>query len=199
MTPSARIARLFCYRRAMDQRRAIIRFQARLSRPAEPEDAAWSFVVLPQAASARLPARGMVSVDGTLEGVSFQATLEPDGEGSHWLRIDEALRDAAGLDVGATITLAIATAAREPEPAVPDDLAQALAARPAALETWHATTARARRDWIQWIASGKKAGTRAKRTAVACDKLAAGQRRACCFDRSGRYSRGGIGAPQARE
>jgi hypothetical protein len=47
----------------------------------------------------------------------------------------------------------------------------------------------ARRDWIHWITSGKKAETRVKRIAVAIDKLASGQRRACCFDRSGMYSK----------
>src|SRR5690606_22387249 len=56
----------------------------------------------------------------------------------------------------------------------------------------------ARRDWIAWITSGKKAETRAKRIGVACDKLASGQRRACCFDRSGMYSKS-MSAPVAAE
>ena len=55
----------------------------------------------------------------------------------------------------------------------------------------------ARRDWIHWITSGKKAETRTKRIAVACDKLASGHRRACCFDRSGMYSKGNMGPPAA--
>lgn len=59
--------------------------------------------------------------------------------------------------------------------------------------------AEARRDWIHWITSGKKAETRVNRIAVACDKLACGNRRACCFDRSGMYSKGNMGAPEAAE
>ena len=35
--------------------------------------------------------------------------------------------------------------------------------------------------------------------ATACDMLASGKRRACCFDRSGMYSRGNLGPPQAAE
>src|SRR5690606_40028950 len=56
----------------------------------------------------------------------------------------------------------------------------------------------ARRDWIHWITSGKQAATRARRIATACDQLAAGKRRACCFDRSGMYSRS-MSAPVAAD
>ena len=175
-----------------------IRFKAKLLRPAEPADAAWAFFVLPAAASGKLPTRSQVTVQGTLDGAPFQATLEPDGRGSHWLKVEQPLREAAGADFGATVSLQIAAVAEEPEPAVPPDLGAALAAHPAAKATWDDVTALARRDWIQWITSGKKAETRGKRIAVACDKLAKGQRRACCFDRSGMYSKA-FAAPDAAD
>lgn len=176
-----------------------IRFRARLSRPATPSGASWSFLVLPAAASAKLPTRSMVTVDGTLGGAPFQATLEPDGEGSHWLKVSKALREAAGVAPGETVALALAPVEKEPEPKLPADLRKALAANPAAKATWADITPVARRDWIHWITSGKKAETRVKRIDTACDKLAAGMRRACCFDRSGKYSRGNMGAPEAAE
>lgn len=176
-----------------------IRFSTRLLRPATPANAAWTFLVLPPAASAKLPARGMVTVDGELEGHPFQATLEPDGQGSHWFKVERTLREAAGVAVGDTVALAIAPVAAEPEPSLPADLRKALAAHPAARATWDDITPVARRDWIHWITSGKKAETRVKRIDVACDKLACGNRRACCFDRSGRYSKGNMGAPKAAE
>ena len=56
-------------------------------------------------------------------------------------------------------------------------------------ETWAAITPVARRDWIFWIVSGKKAETRLKRIDVAMSKLSAGNRRPCCFDRSGMYDK----------
>jgi hypothetical protein len=175
-----------------------IRFKAELLRPGSPKGAAWSFLVLPADASAKLPTRSMTTVDGTLNGQPFQATLEPDGQGSHWLKVDKALREAAGADVGDTVTLEIAPVEKEPEPKVPADLRNALAAEPAAKATWSDITPVARRDWIAWITSGKKAETRGKRVAVAIDKLASGKRRACCFDRSGMYSKS-LGAPRPAE
>ena len=174
-----------------------VRFKATLLRPAQPKAATWTFLVLPAAASAKLPTRSMVTVDGLLEGQPFQATLEPDGAGSHWLKVDRALREQAGVAAGDTVALQVTPVAREPEPKVPLDLKRALSANPAALPTWADITPVARRDWIHWITSGKKAETRVKRIDVACDKLAKGNRRACCFDRSGMYSRGNMGAPEA--
>ena len=178
---------------------APIRFEAILQRPARPRGAAWRFVVLPAAASAKLPTRSMVTVDGTLSGAPFQATLEPDGQGSHWLKVARALYEAAGVEAGDTVALDIAPVAREPEPKVPADLRAALAAHAGARATWADVTPVARRDWIHWITSGKKAETRGKRIATAIDMLASGKRRACCFDRSGMYSKGAMGAPEAAE
>ncbi len=175
-----------------------LRFKARLQRPADPAGADWSFLLLPAATSARLPSRGMVSVEGRFAGQPFQATLSPDGQGGHWLRVEADLREAAGVANGDTVALAFAPMAQEPEPAVPADLAAALDAHPAARATWDDITAVARRDWIHWIGSGKKAETRVKRIDTACDMLAAGKRRACCFDRSGMYSKS-MSAPVAAE
>jgi len=113
-----------------------IRFKAKLLRPASPKGAAWTFLVLPANASAKLPTRSMASVEGTLDGQSFQATLEPDGQGSHWLKVDKALREAAAVVAGDTVALEIAPVEVEPEPRVPADLRKALAANPDATATW---------------------------------------------------------------
>ncbi len=174
-----------------------IRCKTRLLRPASPARATWAFLVLPRAASAKLPTRSMVTVQGTFAGQPFQATLQPDGEGSHWLKLERKLLDKAGVDAGDTVALGIAPVEKEPEPKVPADLKRALAADAAAKATWDDITPVARRDWIAWITSGKQAQTRVKRIGVACDKLASGSRRACCFDRSGQYSKGSMGPPKA--
>ncbi|HET6807131.1 MAG TPA: YdeI/OmpD-associated family protein [Frateuria sp.] len=173
----------------MDKKTHASRFEARLLRPAQPRDASWTFVVLPAEVSARLPRRGRTSVEGRLNGQTFRATLEPDGRLSHWLRVDAALREAAGADVGGTVVLEIAPVAREPEPELPSDLRQALEGAPEARATWERTTTLARVDWIHWITSAKQPATRAKRVVDACDMLASGKRRVCCFDPSGHYSK----------
>lgn len=167
-----------------------IRFRATLLRlAATAKSDSWTFLTLPKNASAKLPSRGMASVEGTINGSPFRATLEPDGQGSHWLKVDRKMRKAVGADAGDVVTLEITPARTEPEPKVPADLRKALAAAPKALALWSDITPIARRDWIHWITSGKRAETRAIRIEKACSMLAAGKRRVCCFDRSGIYSK----------
>jgi Bacteriocin-protection, YdeI or OmpD-Associated/Domain of unknown function (DUF1905) len=175
------------------------RFDATLLRPLSAgDDKAWVFVVLPKDASAKLPRRGRTTVEGTMNGRCFQATLDPDGRLSHWLRIDEDLLQAAGAKAGEVATFEIAASEREPEPEIPSDLREALAASPEARTTWDDTTTIARLDWIHWIASAKQSRTRAKRIRDACDMLASGKRKVCCFDNSGYYSKA-LSAPEAAE
>src|SRR5947207_13178483 len=106
-----------------------IRFKAKLFRPAESEKGdSWTFLILPKSASAKLPSRGMTAIEGTINGFPFQATLEPDGQKSHWLRVDRKLSKSAGADAGDIVTLEIAPAGKDTEPEMPPDLKKALAA-----------------------------------------------------------------------
>ncbi len=164
----------------------------------KPANAAWTFLVLPKTASAKLPTRSMTAIEGTLEGHPFQAMLEPDGQGSHWLKVERKLREAAGASAGDTVALDIQSADRQPEPKVPADLRKALSAAPDANAVWTDITPVARRDWILWITSAKRPETRARRIGNACDMLVSGKRRVCCFDRSGMYSNT-LAAPEAAD
>jgi Domain of unknown function (DUF1905)/Bacteriocin-protection, YdeI or OmpD-Associated len=168
-----------------------IRFSATLFRPvASSKGVDWTFLTLPKEASVQLPSRGMTSVEGTFNGLTFQATLQPDGQGGHWLKVDRKWREAAGADAGDIVSLEIAPVAEEPEPSVPAGLRKALAAAdPIARAVWSDITPVARRDWIQWIESAKREATRLKRIESACDMLSKGKRRPCCFDRSGMYAK----------
>src|SRR3990172_13177092 len=90
----------------------------------------WTLLRLPKSASAKLPSRGMTMVQGTINSFRFQAPLGPDGKGSHWLRVEKTMREAAGADVGDSVMLAIEPVKEWPEPKVPADLKKALAATP---------------------------------------------------------------------
>lgn len=183
----------------MSRADATSRFEAALRRPREPgDDSSWAFVVLPDEVSAKLPRRGRTTIEGTINDHRFQATLEPDGRRGHWLKIDRELQAAASAAAGDRVVLEIGPVAKEPEPDVPADLLDALAEAPAARAVWDATTTIARVDWIHWVTSAKQAKTRARRIADACDLLAGGKQRVCCFDPSGYYSKA-FGAPEAAD
>src|SRR5436190_7040692 len=89
-----------------------IRFSATLFRPvATAKGVAWTFLTLPKEASAKFPSRGMTSVEGTFNGLAYRGTLEPDGQGGHWLKVDWKLREAAGVEPGDVVSLEIAPVA----------------------------------------------------------------------------------------
>jgi hypothetical protein len=156
-----------------------IRFEAQLV-----TIGSWTLLRLPKSASALLPSRAMTMVEGTINGSRFHAPLEPDGKGSHWFRVDDTLREAAGVEAGDTVTLEIEPAKAWPPPEVPADLQHALAAVPQAHTLWMKITPHAQWDWIRWMRATNQPETRRRRIAVACSKLKAGMRRPCCFNRN---------------
>jgi hypothetical protein len=159
-----------------------IRFSAKLLRPAATERiGSWTLLILPKNASAELPLGGVTMVEGTINGFPFRAALELDDQGSHCLRVNKAMREAASAGAGDTVTLEITRTGEEPETRVPMDLRQALAMAPSAQALWAAITPMARRDWILWISSAKQPETRGSRIEKACDMLSSGKRRVCCF------------------
>ena len=166
----------------MQETKSTIRFSARLFRPKATESiGSWTILTLPKNASAKLPSRGMAMVEGIINGFPFRAALEPDSKGSQWLRVNKALQGAAGADAGNTVTVEITRVGEEPEIRAPMDLLKALAAAPLAQALWVDITPMARRDWIRWVTSAKQEETRRHRIENACDMLAKGKRRPCCF------------------
>ena len=164
---------------SLQETKSTIRFSAKLLQPEK--IGSWTILTLPKNASAKLPSRGVMVVEGTINGFPFRAALEPDGKGSHGLRVNKAMRDAAGADAGDTVTVEITRVGEEPELRVPMDLREALADAPRARALWVEITPMARRDWILWLSSSKQPETRRSRIEKACDMLASGKRRVCCF------------------
>jgi uncharacterized protein YdeI (YjbR/CyaY-like superfamily) len=64
---------------------------------------------------------------------------------------------------------------------VPDDLREALSVAPKVLAAWNDLTPLARNEWICWIISFKKPGTRKQHIERACAALGEGKRRPCCW------------------
>ncbi len=163
----------------------MVQCKAVLLKPKSAKAVSWTFIMVPHSASAKMTSRGQISIEGTINGFGFAGVLEPDGTGSHWMKVEKKTREGAGAKAGDVVTLAFARAKVDLEPKVPADLRKALAAAPKAHAVWKDITSAARRDWIYWLDSAKRAETRTKRIDGACDMLAGGKRRVCCFDRSG--------------
>jgi hypothetical protein len=144
----------------------------------------WTIVRLPKDASSKLSSRGIAMVKGTMNGHPIETALEPDGNGRHWFKLGQAMRDAIGVGDGDTVQLELAPTKAWPEPEVPADITKALATAPKARHQWLDITPMARWEWIRWIRATNRSETRTRRIEVACSKLTAGERRPCCFNSS---------------
>ena len=155
-----------------------IRFDARLYTVGE-----WTVLRVPETASRKLPSRGQVAVQGTINGQVFQAVLEPDGDSGHWMKVDDELRATAVLDPGDTARLELEPRTDWPEPTVPADLHSALAAAPQSIQDlWHDITPMARWEWVRWVNATHNPETRSRRVEVSISKMESGKRRPCCFN-----------------
>jgi len=143
----------------------------------------WTILRLPEKASEKLPSRGQVSVQGTINGHEFQTVLEPDGCRGHWMTVDEKLQQTAAINAGDTATLEITSTKAWPEPDVPQDFEAALTAAPKKIQdVWNDITPMARWEWIRWVNATKDPDTRRRRVEVSMSKMNSGKRRPCCFD-----------------
>ncbi len=140
----------------------------------------WCIALFPKEASLLLPTRGMTLVSGTLNNNPFESALEPDGNGSHWLRVDGLLPKAA---VGDSVSICVKPIETWFEPEVPEDLKRAIESADL-LDVWQSLTTKARWEWVRWVRFTKNPDTRQNRIEVTCSKLNAGKKRPCCFDLS---------------
>jgi Domain of unknown function (DUF1905)/Bacteriocin-protection, YdeI or OmpD-Associated len=142
-----------------------------------------TIVRLPEKASEKLPSRGQVAVQGTINGHAFQTVLEPDGDFGHWMRIDEEQQQAVALSAGDAVTLEIEPLKDWPEPNVPEDFETALAAASQKIQDiWKDITPMARWEWVRWVNATRNPDTRKRRVEVSISKMKSGKRRPCCFN-----------------
>jgi hypothetical protein len=144
----------------------------------------WVILRLPESVSKKLPSRGQVMVEGTLNGYPIQTPLEPDGKFSHWFRVDDKLLNTTKTSVGDKVKLNLSIVKDWPEPDIPADWKKALLAAPKQYELYKSVTPMARWEWLRWIRATNNQETRNRRIEVGISKLKNGERRPCCWNRN---------------
>lgn len=140
-------------------------------------------IQIPEGADNKLPSRGMVMINGTINGIYFEAELEPDGHGSHWFEPDDSLLQKLSIQPEDPLSFIVKPMKIWPAPKVPEDLQKALITSNLT-NVFNRLTPRAQWEWIRWIRFTNNPKTRTRRIEVTCSKLTDGKKRPCCFDLS---------------
>jgi uncharacterized protein YqfA (UPF0365 family) len=106
----------------------------------------------------------------TVNGVELRTTVAVYG-GRSYVGFRKEVRDAAGIEIGDRIRVAIELDAAPREVEVPDDLARALAKDRVAKKIFDGLAFTHRNEYAKWIEGAKKPETRARRLAKAVEML----------------------------
>jgi len=149
-------------------------FEAVLIRPTG--TGTWTYLNIPFQAQDAFGSRGQVQVKGTLNGVPYQSTLMPHGDGTHYMVVGKPLREAIQRTVGDTVEVTMELDTEKREIQAPQDLLDALANHAIAQAAYQKLAYSHRKEYVAWIDSAKKPETRQRRINQAIEKIAAGQK-----------------------
>ncbi len=131
---------------------------------------------IPDADVAALGGGGRPKVKVTMQGYEFRSSIARMG-GEYWLGVSAERRSAAGVQAGDLVELEIELDQAERTVDVPDDLAAALAAEPAAQAFFDGLSVSNRKWHVLQVEGAKTAETRARRIGKSVQMLAEGRAR----------------------
>lgn len=148
---------------------SVYKFEATLERP--DMRGAWTFVRIPFSVAEEFGVKGQVPVKGTINGIAYENSLLPQGEGAHILVVKKEIRERAGVDAGdvAQVTLERETGIRTVE--VPPELAEALESQPSARQIFDDLSYSHRKAYCDHVGQARRADTRVRRATKCVDLL----------------------------
>jgi hypothetical protein len=149
-------------------------FEAVLVKPAAV--GAWTYVTVPFDIEEQYGSKSQVAVKGTINGVAYKGSLMPHGNGTHYMVVNQALRDAAKAEAGSAINVTMERDEDERSVTVPDDFADQLEANEAAGAFFQNLAYSYQKEYISWIETAKKAETRIDRISKAIQRLSEGRK-----------------------
>jgi hypothetical protein len=105
-----------------------------------------------------------IPVHGAVEGLPLRTTLVPRGNGRHRLCIHSEIWRKLRIDAGAVVEVRLQLDEESREPALPPELAAALAETPRAMARFQAMTTSLRRQVVRYICSVKHPSKRERRS-----------------------------------
>jgi antitoxin component of MazEF toxin-antitoxin module len=131
-------------------------------------DSSGAFVRVPGEILKALGGRARIPIRMKLNGVEHRTSIANMGLGP-MIGIPAAVRKLAGVERGDPITLSVNVDSEERTVDLPSDFAKAM--RAAERRAYDAMSYTHRKEYVQWIEAAKRPETRARRIALAREKL----------------------------
>jgi hypothetical protein len=119
---------------------------------------AWTYLTVPFNAEHIFNNRARIPVKGTINGVSFQGSLMPHGNGRHYMVVNKTLQKNCGASIGDEVHVSMVLDEQERIIAVPEDLEAALVRDVRVKQLFDDFAYSHRKEYIEWIISAKKPG-----------------------------------------
>jgi Bacteriocin-protection, YdeI or OmpD-Associated/Domain of unknown function (DUF1905) len=112
-----------------------------------------------------------IPVFGQVEGWPLKSTLSPRGGGAYRLHIHSNIWRKLRIDAGDTVEVMLEVDTEPRDPALPEDLAGALADEPRALAIFNSLTPALRRQIVRYVDTAKHTSTREKRVRLIAKRM----------------------------
>jgi len=150
------------------------RFRAKLIRPEG--TGTWTYFNVPFSVKEEFGTNSQVRAKGTVNGVAFRSTLMPGGGGTHYMVVNQTIREEAGVAAGDEVDVELERDTEARELIVPEDLKEALQSDEAARRKFEAFSYSHKKEYVDWIESAKRQETRIARIQKAMAMLAEGKK-----------------------
>jgi hypothetical protein len=137
---------------------------------------AWTFLPIPFDAEREFGSRARVAVAGTINNHPFRSSIMPEGDGTHSMMVNKALRERARVSAGDLVSVVMDIDRAERKVDVPQELESALKREPRAKKFFGQLSYSYRKEYADWIAGAKRPETKAARVRKSVERLLDGKK-----------------------
>jgi hypothetical protein len=137
---------------------------------------AWAFLPIPFDVEGKFGSKARVAVAGTINGCPFRSSIMPEGDGTHSMMVNKALREGARASVGELVAVVMDVDMSERKVDVPGELKSALKSAPKAKAFFGQLSYSRRKEYADWIATAKRPETKSARVRKTVELLLDGKK-----------------------
>ncbi len=134
----------------------------------------WTCLMVPFGIEKVFGSRARVSVKGTINGFPFRSSIFPQGDGTHFMMVNKAMQEGAGVRLGDTVDVVMEPDTAPRTVTVPGYFRKALSKHRKARVAFEKLSYSHKKEFVDWIDQAKQEETRLRRVEKAIGMLLGG-------------------------